>query len=147
MNKIRKIYIALLRLIANHCILPPLRHALFKLSGLKFGKKTYINMGLNIIDDYDNLIEIGNNVALSPNVTFVASSNPNNSELSKNPRYVKKEIIYVGDDSWIGTGAVIMPGIKIGIACIIGSNAVVTKNVNDYEIVAGIPAKVIGKTK
>lgn len=146
MNKVLKIYIAFLRLLANHCILPPIRHFLFKLSGLKFGKKTYINMGLNIIDDYENLIEIGSNVALSPNVTFVASSNPNFSSLSQNKKYIKKSKIIVGDNSWIGTGAVIMPGIIIGKECIVGSNAVVTKNVNDNEIVAGIPAKVIGKT-
>ncbi|MFN5627837.1 MAG: acyltransferase [Bacteroidota bacterium] len=103
-------------------------------------------MGLNIIDDYENLIEIGCNVALSPNVTFVASSNPNYSKLGLNPRFVKKAKIFIGDNSWIGTGAVIMPGILIGKDCIIGSNAVVTKDVNDFEIVAGIPAKVIGKT-
>ena len=58
----------------------------------------------------------------------------------------KKAKIFIGDNSWIGTGAVIMPGILIGKDCIIGSNAVVTKDVNDFEIVAGIPAKVIGKT-
>jgi maltose O-acetyltransferase len=146
MNKLKKTYVAFLRLMANHSIIPFVRHFLFKISGLRFGEKTFINMGLNIIDDYDNLIEIGKNVAISPNVTFVASSNPNFSELSLNPRFTKKAKIYVGNNSWIGTGAVIMPGIKIGNLCIIGSNAVVTKDVNDFEIVAGIPAKVIGKT-
>ncbi len=103
-------------------------------------------MGLHIIDDYDNMLIIGSHVALSPNVTFVASSNPNESDLGKNTRFVKKSLIVVGDHSWIGTGAVIMPGIEIGTYCIIGSNAVVTKNVANHEIVAGIPAKVIGKT-
>jgi acetyltransferase-like isoleucine patch superfamily enzyme len=146
MNKIVKIYIAFLRLLANHCIIPQIRHGLFKLSGLNFRKKTFINMGLNIIDDYENLIEIGYNVALSPNVTFVANSNPNHSVLAQNPKFIKKAKILVGDNSWIGAGAVIMPGIIIGKNCIIGSNAVVTKNVNDFEIVAGVPAKVIGKT-
>lgn len=146
MKKIKKFLIAWLRLVANHCILPSLRHFLFRLSGLRIGDKTYINMGLNIVDDYDNMLIIGSHVALSPNVTFVASSNPNESDLSKNTRFVKKSPIVVGDHSWIGTGAVIMPGIEIGTYCIVGSNAVVTKNVANHEIVAGIPAKVIGKT-
>ncbi len=104
-------------------------------------------MGLHIIDDYENLVDIGQHVALSPNITFVASSNPNYSDLSLNPGFIKKEKISVGDHSWIGTGAVIMPGIRIGRYCVVGSNAVVTKHVNDYEIVVGIPAGVIGKTQ
>ncbi|WP_034986959.1 DapH/DapD/GlmU-related protein [Bartonella florencae] len=49
--------------------------------------------------------------------------------------------IIIGHDVWIGHGAVIMPGVKIGHGAIIGANAVVTKNVLPYTIVAGVPAK------
>ncbi|RXJ70312.1 acetyltransferase [Halarcobacter ebronensis] len=51
--------------------------------------------------------------------------------------------VEIGHDTWIGHGAVIMPGIKIGNGAIIGSNAVVTKDVPSYAIVAGVSAKVI----
>lgn len=142
----KKIFVAITRMIANHCIVPQLRHLLLRLSGLNFGSSTFINMGVTIIDDYENLIEIGDRVAISPNVTFVASSNPNHSKLSKQVHYVKKMKISVADDAWIGAGAVIMPGICIGKMSIVGSNAVVTKNVADYQVVAGIPAVVIGNT-
>ncbi|ESX45330.1 antibiotic acetyltransferase [Mesorhizobium sp. C416B] len=47
----------------------------------------------------------------------------------------------IGNDVWIGHGAVIMPGISIGNGAIVGANAVVTRNVPAYTILAGVPAK------
>lgn len=51
--------------------------------------------------------------------------------------------IEIGHDTWIGHGAVIMPGVRVGIGAIIGSNAVVTKDVADFAIAVGVPAKPI----
>ncbi|QKF81944.1 DapH/DapD/GlmU-related protein [Halarcobacter ebronensis] len=51
--------------------------------------------------------------------------------------------VEIGHDTWIGHGAIIMPGIKIGNGAIVGSNAVVTKDVPSYAIVAGVSAKVL----
>lgn len=53
----------------------------------------------------------------------------------------------VEDDVWIGLRAVIMPGLRIGQGSIIGAQAVVTKNVDPYTVVAGIPAKQIRSRK
>jgi len=57
-----------------------------------------------------------------------------------------EEIIRVGNDVWIGVGAVIArkSGLEIGDGAVIGSGAVVTKSVSPYAIVAGVPARVIG---
>lgn len=55
---------------------------------------------------------------------------------------IDKKII-IGDDVWIGAHSVIMPGIIIGRGAIIGAGSVVTKNVADSTIVAGVPAKLI----
>lgn len=49
--------------------------------------------------------------------------------------------VTVGNDVWIGHGAVILPGVSIGNGAVIGANAVVTKDVAPYEIVAGVPAR------
>lgn len=49
----------------------------------------------------------------------------------------------IGEDCWIGTGAKILNGIKIGDGVVVGANAVVTKDIPDYAIVGGIPAKII----
>lgn len=49
--------------------------------------------------------------------------------------------VVIGNDVWIGHGAVVMPGIAIGHGAVIGANAVVTKDVEPYAIVAGLPAR------
>ena len=51
--------------------------------------------------------------------------------------------LIIGDDVWIGTRAIILPGVTIGNGVIIGAGAVVTKDVPDYAIVGGVPARVI----
>ena len=47
----------------------------------------------------------------------------------------------IGHDVWVGHGAVILPGVSIGNGAVIGANAVVTHNVDPYEIMAGVPAR------
>jgi hypothetical protein len=51
--------------------------------------------------------------------------------------------VIIGPDVWIGHAAIVMPGVSVGTGAIIGSNSVVTKNVPDYTIVAGNPARII----
>ena len=53
--------------------------------------------------------------------------------------------VEIGNDVWIGEGACIVSGVKIGDGAVIGAHAVVTKNVEPYSIVAGVPAKEIRK--
>ncbi|WZL74717.1 DapH/DapD/GlmU-related protein [Clostridiaceae bacterium 35-E11] len=57
----------------------------------------------------------------------------------------KKQKSDIGNDTWIGHGAIIMPGVKIGNGAVVGSGAVVTKNVDPYTIVVGVPAKPVRK--
>ncbi len=52
--------------------------------------------------------------------------------------------VVIGNDVWFGDSAMILPGVRIGDGAVIGAGAVVTKNVDNYEIVAGNPAKHIG---
>jgi phosphonate metabolism protein (transferase hexapeptide repeat family) len=55
----------------------------------------------------------------------------------------ERQRVHIGHDTWIGHGAVIMPGVRIGNGAVIGSNSVVTKDVPAYAIVAGAPAKLL----
>ena len=49
----------------------------------------------------------------------------------------------VGEGSWIGARVTLLPGVKIGRYCVIGAGAVVTKDIPDYAVAAGVPARVI----
>lgn len=66
-----------------------------------------------------------------------------NKENFKDVTIKQKEGITLGNDVWIGMGAFIMPGVKIGNGAIIAANSVVTKDVPDYAVVGGCPAKII----
>jgi len=136
------------RMLAHGCPAKRLRHWLIKASGISFGDKTFINMRVNFIDNYrGGVIELGQRVAVAPGVTFIADSDPNESILSLNSRYIVRGTIRVNDDAWLGANSVIMPNVVIGRAAIVAAGAVVTRDVGDYEIVAGVPAQTIGTTK
>lgn len=51
--------------------------------------------------------------------------------------------VTIGNDVWIGMRSIIMPGVKIGNGVVIGAGAVVTKDIPDYAVVGGVPAKII----
>ena len=81
-------------------------------------------------------------VSTSP--VFLKGKNILNKHFSENEFPSPRKVI-IKNDVWIGEGVHIKPGIKIMNGAIIGAHAVVTHDVNSYEIVAGVPAKVIGK--
>lgn len=107
---------------------------------VEIGDYTYINE-----NSYIENCSIGKYCSISSNV-HINPAQHNISTFSSHP-YVcnnpinKKTIIK--NDVWIGLNAVIMDGLTIGNGAIIGANAVVTKNVPDYAIVGGCPAKII----
>ncbi len=123
------------------------RKIFFRLTGIKIGSGTVINQNFIVSDNYEQLLVIGNRVAISPNVMVICASGPNNSRLQYHPYIVEsllceKEVV-IEDDAWIGTGVIILPGVTIGESSIIGAGSVVSKNVPAKSIVTGIPAKVI----
>ncbi|MCQ2049472.1 MAG: acyltransferase [Candidatus Saccharibacteria bacterium] len=94
-------------------------------------------------------IQIGNNVNIGPYV-FLGDHNHKYEDIEIPIRdqsidMSKRNRISIGDDTWIGTKASIIGNVKIGKHCIIGANSVVSKDIPDYCVAAGIPAKVIKK--
>jgi maltose O-acetyltransferase len=57
--------------------------------------------------------------------------------------FLDEEPVFIGNDVWIGDRVVILPGVHIGNGCVIAAGAVVTKDIPDYTIAAGVPARVI----
>ena len=120
------------------------RKIFFVASNVTIGEDAVINKNFIISDDYKPLLVIGNRVAISPNVTIICSSAPNNS-LLVNHKYIKSNLIQskkviIENDVWIGANSVILPGIRVGNHSIIGAGSIVTKDVTPYSIVAGSPA-------
>ncbi len=135
----------LFKLLAKTVPSSGLRKWLLQQCNYKIGRDVYIGEDILVLDDLTehsaNLI-IEDRAAISPRVTFVLYSAPNNARTRKYIRERKGKVV-VRQDAWIGTGAVIMPDIEIGEGAVVGSNAVVTRNVPPYTVVAGIPARKI----
>lgn len=139
---------SLLRLIANHCIIPSLRAIFFRLSGIRIGKNSAVNMNVVFMDSFiPDSICLEDDVSIAPFVSLIADSHPNNSVLYKEYGLCKSGKILIKAGAWLGVGCVILPGITVGKAAVIGANAVVTKDVDDYAIMAGAPAKKIGDVR
>lgn len=89
-----------------------------------------------------NGINIGENFLFAPGIKIISSNHGENDKSV----IVKENPIIIGNNVWIGTNAIILPGVEIGNNCIIGAGAVVTKSFkNNYLIIAGNPAKIIGE--
>jgi acetyltransferase-like isoleucine patch superfamily enzyme len=86
-----------------------------------------------------NSITIGNNVAISHDVTIM-DSDAHNIDYEG---YQMTKPVIIGDNVWIGSRAMILKGVKVGDGAIIAAGAIVTKDVPANSIVAGSPAKVI----
>ncbi len=125
-----------------------IRRAIWVRLGNQIGEGAYINNNVTLLDSRQlspNVI-LGARVALSPNVTFITSSSPNDSllkDLDYTKRFLRTASITIGDDTWIGAGCVIQPGVKIGRRCIIGSCSNVTHDIPDDCLAYGNPAKII----
>ena len=132
----------LLKLTAKHVPGNGLRIVLLRMCGYCIGRMVYIGEDVIIINDLGDSaanLSIGDRAAVSPRVTFVLHTQPNNSRIVP---YVnsRKGSITVGEDAWIGTGAVILPDVTIGQGAVVGANAVVTRSVAPFTMVGGVPA-------
>jgi len=106
-------------------------------SGTWIGQQCFIHAAGNI--------DIGAEVGIGPGVKILTSTHamgsPPDSIMSSDLVFAP---VVIGDGSDIGVGAILMPGVTIGKGVQVGAGAVVTHNVDDYAIVAGVPARVTG---
>ncbi len=109
---------------------------------LEFGDHCYVGRFTQF--DLSSACRIGNHVLIATGCLIV----DHNHGLARTARIDQQpcsgQPITIGDDAWIGAHAVVLSGVTIGRGAVIGANACVTKNVPDYAIAAGVPARVIG---
>jgi len=107
--------------------------------GLRIGEHCHINR--NCCLDARMSLTIGNNVSISPEVTVLT-----NQHLYDDPTFaVVSRPVVIEDYVWIGTRAMVMPGVTIGRGAVVAAGAVVTKDVAPLEVVGGVPARSIGR--
>jgi acetyltransferase-like isoleucine patch superfamily enzyme len=102
------------------------------------------NFGPNCQIFSANKVKFGKN-ALIASYTYFVGGTHNFDSTDKSPLEQGRQAIgiTIGDNIWIGAGASVLDGVRIGRDCIIGTGAVVNSNIPDYSIAVGLPAKVI----
>ena len=109
---------------------------------ISFGKNVFINAGCHFQDQGG--ITIGDGVLIGHNVVLATANHA--LEPSKSRKLNYKPIV-IGDNVWIGSNSVILQGVTIGQWAVVAAGAVVTKDVEPYTVVGGIPAKFIRRVE
>lgn len=106
---------------------------------IQIGKDTIIGEGV-VLDGRDKLL-IGNHVDIASEVMVYNAEHDIHSDGFE----AKTEPVFIEDYVFIGPRAIILPGVRVKKGAVVAAGAVVTKDVEEYAIVGGVPAKVIGK--
>ena len=118
-------------------------------NNIYFGNNCEVNMNCTFLDD--NKIIIGDNALIAPNVQIYTAFHPVNArERFGEPKedgtfqFCKTQTapVTIGNNVWIGGGAIIMPGVKIGDNVVIGAGSVVTKDIPSNKVAYGNPCRV-----
>jgi acetyltransferase-like isoleucine patch superfamily enzyme len=143
---IKGIFIRILTVIIPFTFPAQLTTLLHKWRGVKVGKGSKINRTVQIDDSRPDLVDIGKNVWVTAGVMILCHQR-DISQMTKGKAVMFCDLLYkpvkIKDGAHIGIGAIIMPGVTIGEGAVIGAGAVVTKDIPDYSIAVGSPAKVI----
>ncbi len=105
-----------------------------------FGSDIYANSNLTLVDD--GHIFVGDKVMFGPNVTIATANHPIDPELRAKGLQYNKDV-YIGENTWIGSGVVIVPGVKVGKNVVIGAGSIVTKDIPDNVVAVGNPCRVL----
>ncbi|MBO4955617.1 MAG: sugar O-acetyltransferase [Muribaculaceae bacterium] len=111
---------------------------------IHIGENFLANFNLTILDEAR--VTIGDNVFIGPNVSIYTACHPLDAETRR--KWVEwAEPVTIGNDVWIGGNTVILPGVTIGNGVVIGAGSVVSRDIPDYSLAVGNPARVIRDLK
>jgi acetyltransferase-like isoleucine patch superfamily enzyme len=115
-------------------------------------KNSFLSIGSNTyIGEYNNIragggsIEIGDNCSISQHISIIASNHTikKHKHISAQPWDLKNNFVIIKDGAWIGANSIILPGVTVGFGAVVGAGSLVNKDIPDYAVVIGTPAKVI----
>ena len=108
-------------------------------TNIELGERVFFNFNCVVLDVCR--VRIGDYTLFGPAVQILTPVHPMNAELRRREEYGKP--IDIGADVWVGGGALILPGVRIGSRTVIGAGSVVTRDVPEGVIAAGNPCRVI----
>lgn len=108
----------------------------------RVGKEVFINFGCTFLDQGGITLEDG--VFIGPGAKILTEAHP---EQPENRHTLLTQPVAIRRKAWIGAGVIILPGVTVGENAIVAAGAVVTKDVPDNGVVAGVPAKLIRNIK
>jgi acetyltransferase-like isoleucine patch superfamily enzyme len=135
-----------LHLWARRCILTPLRTGLYRAMGVDVGPHVFIGIDTWLDDQFPELIRIEADVTLAFRVTVVVHDDArrlDRIEPGAGDGTVAPVVLRRG--CYVGAGALILPGVTVGERAVVAAGAVVTRDVAPETIVAGSPARLIGR--
>ena len=104
------------------------------------GSRTFANWGLVALDV--GRITIGDDVQIGPNVQLLTATHPLDPELRR-AKWEGTEPISIGDNVWLGGGAIVCPGVSIGENTVVGAGAVVVRDLPAGVLAVGSPARIV----
>ena len=108
-------------------------------SNILLGERVFFNFNCVVLDVC--LVEIGDFTLFGPAVQIYTATHPLNADLRRRQEFARP--IRIGSDVWVGGGAVLCPGVKIGSKAVIGAGSVVTRDIPEGVFAAGNPCRVI----
>lgn len=126
--------------IGEDCYIEPPFHANWGGRHVHFGDAVYANFNLTLVDDTH--IYVGSKTMFGPNVTVATAGHPILPAL-REKAYQFNLPVHIGENCWIGAGAVILPGVTVGDNTVIGAGSVVTKDIPANVVAVGNPCRVL----
>ena len=111
-------------------------------------RQLFRSVGKNVFIEPDFICEMGNNIAIgdnvfiAPNVCIITEEHAMDIEQRRAGLEYARPVT-IGDDVWIATGVLVLPGVTIGDGCVIGAGSVVVKDIPPHSLAAGNPCRVI----
>lgn len=108
-------------------------------TNIELGERVFFNFNCVVLDVCE--VRIGSFTLFGPAVQIYTAMHPMNAELRRAQEFAKP--VEIGHDVWVGGGAILLPGVRIGSQAVIGAGSVVTRDIPERVFAAGNPCRVI----
>ena len=140
-----KIIGRVLRILAWLAPVYQFRASVYRKCGVRVGNNAYIGFLVMMDGEFPEYIEIGEEASIGPGVTIMAHSGASPFHHRFGIYHEGPQKVTIGRGVWLAAGSIILPGVTIGEGAIVAAGSVVSRDVPEYTMVAGNPARAIKK--